>query len=117
MLYQHLPELLADLGMGLLWENVKVFNLNDETNGPCYVNFLTNAQAIAPSNIHKALELAMQHQDEGYTGILCVSVTTKESNHKAWLEQAENYPGAVITTVKRNDRTCYLLQFSYQPEL
>ena len=88
-----------------------------ELNGTdfCYLYTITGAENVPVDLVPVALELAMR-DGPPRDGIVQVSVSTRENHYKAWLEQAENYPGASCITVPRTGYTCYLLHFPVTPK-
>lgn len=91
--------------------------VSDETDF-CYFRQLYGSECLEPNQMPLILESALRFSDShDDKSVLMVSVTSAEKHHKAWLEQAENYPGASITKLKRDGRTVYALLFPSEPNL
>lgn len=90
----------------------------------CYIKTLTGTEDVENvQHIPVLLECALAEvQSECGAGVLHVSVTSRETNHKDWIGYAAEYPGATITKITRNrgslgERTCYSLMFPTEPQL
>src|SRR5882757_9199367 len=76
----------------------------------CYFFGLVGAQTIAKELIPITLEASLHFSDQHTSrqgATLAVSVTSREPNHKEWIEHAEFYPGATVTKLERRGYTAY----------
>lgn len=98
-------------------EGITILSESGDDDFPCYFDRLTCAHNVPKKLIPAVLESALHYGTAGAETILMVNVTSEEDNHGEWLEQARNYPGATITSIKRGNgsRTCYTLLFPATP--
>lgn len=93
---------------------------DEDSNLPCYMALLKNADSIPAPLIPYFLEAAFQYTADNES-LIIVSVTTNEATHKDWLALAAEYPGSHVTAIERghggNRRTVYCITFPGTPSL
>lgn len=93
----------------------------NESDTHCYLHYLQETEDVPENLIPAVLEMGLRDiTRHGATArMLLVSVTSRESNHKGWLEAVEGYPGATVTKLERDEpaRTVYTILIPSIPAL
>lgn len=84
-------------------EGVVLASDDDGNDGPCYLDRLEGTQLVDRSLIPVVLEAACYFHPK-LDGLLQLSVSENEANHKDWLEAVSGYPGVHIVEHQRCSR-------------